>query len=312
MELKDDGEKKPASKADDPKYARPAQSRLYQPDVAMEFFKSAGKVEKFAADKPIFVENEAASGTFSGGHRMYFLLDGEVLLSVKKKPIGLVQKGEVFGEMASITQLPRTATALAKKPCSVISLNEKQFLGGLAKKPEFGLMLMAILIHRLREATAKVTAAAPPPAPPAKPVEQPAPPTPADADWGKAAVFERKLLADLEREFEDKPAQSHPLNKVIVKEGDRGMFMYVVHEGIIEVVVGDKIVEKVGPGGVFGEMALVDQSTRAATAKAETDCILLAINRTDFLALVKSKPAFTVSLLKGLSERLRYMTSKLK
>jgi CRP-like cAMP-binding protein len=56
-------------------------------------------------------------------------------------------------------------------------------------------------------------------------------------------------------------------------------------------------------------MALVDQSPRAATATAETDCDLLSVNRTDFLALVKTNPAFAVALLKGLADRLRYMTS---
>jgi CRP-like cAMP-binding protein len=59
-------------------------------------------------------------------------------------------------------------------------------------------------------------------------------------------------------------------------------------------------------------MALVDQSPRAATATAETDCTLLAINRTDFIELVKTKPAFATSLLKALSDRLRFMTSKYK
>ena len=50
------------------------------------------------------------------------------------------------------------------------------------------------------------------------------------------------------------------------------------------------VVERVGPGGVFGEMALVDQSPRSANAAAETDCTLLAINRNVFLNLVKADP----------------------
>jgi CRP/FNR family cyclic AMP-dependent transcriptional regulator len=65
----------------------------------------------------------------------------------------------------------------------------------------------------------------------------------------------------------------------------------------------------IGPGGVFGEMALVDQSPRAASAVAQADSELLSINRKDFLALVKGNPAFAVSLLKGLADRLRFMTS---
>jgi CRP-like cAMP-binding protein len=57
-------------------------------------------------------------------------------------------------------------------------------------------------------------------------------------------------------------------------------------------------------------MALVDQSPRAATATAETDCDLISINRADFLTMVKSNPVFAVSLLKAAVDRLRDMTSR--
>lgn len=293
MEL--EGEKDDLKQVAQP--ARPAQSKLYQPAVALAFFKSAGKAGVFRPGKPIFVEGQGAASVFSEGPRMYLLLDGEVTLSVRKKVIGTVGKGEVFGELASISQLPRTATAVAKTACKVFSLNEKQFQDGLEKSPEFALMLMAMIISRLRETLVKVASSG----------------GLSDQDqWNEAAVFDRKLLADLEREFEDKPAAAHPLNKVVMKEGDKGMFMYVVREGVVAISIGEKVVEKIGPGGVFGEMALVDQSPRVATATAETDCTLLAINRNDFMDLVKTKPAFATSLLKALSERLRFMTSKLK
>ena len=75
-----------------------------------------------------------------------------------------------------------------------------------------------------------------------------------------------------------------------------------------EATIKSKVVERVGPGGVFGEMALVDQSPRAASAITDGNCSLLAINRNDLLALVKAKPAFAVSLLKAVAERLRRMT----
>lgn len=277
-----------------PRFATPAHSRLYQPAVALEFFMSVGKAESFAPGKSVFVENEGAASVFSEGPRMYLLLDGEVTLSVGSKAIGTVAKGEVFGEMASISQLPRSATAVAKTACSVISLNEKQFQAALEKSPEFALMLMNIIISRLRETISNLTSGG-------RLSEQ--------ERWNKAAVFDRKLLADLEREFEDKPPAMHPLNKVIMKEGDRGIFMYVVREGVVVITIMEKVVERVGPGGVFGEMALVDQSHRVATAMAETDCMLLAINRVDFMNLVKTRPAFGLSLLKALSERLRFMTS---
>jgi len=282
-----------------PKGARPgvapAKNSLYQPAVALEFFKAFGQAESIAQGKVIFLENEEAANLFSAGSKMYLLLEGEVALSINQKDISSVGKGEIFGEMASISHLPRSATAVAKTACNVIALDEKQFLSAMEKSPEFALMLMSIIIGRLRETVSNLTSGG----------------KLSDQDrWNRAAVFDRKLMTDLETQFEDKPPSLHPLNKVIVKEGDKGVFMYVVLQGVVAISISEKIVEKIGPGGVFGEMALVDQSARVATAVAEDDCTLLSINRNDFMSLVKTKPAFALSLLKALSERLRFMTSK--
>jgi CRP-like cAMP-binding protein len=282
-----------------PKGDKPAPSRssLYQPAVSLQFFKAYGKPEDFAAGKTIFAENEGAANIFSSGSRMYLLVDGEVSLTVANKGIGSVAKGEIFGEMASISHLPRSATATAKTACKVYALDEKQFLGAIEKSPEFALMLMSIMISRLRETVANLSNGG----------------RLSEKDkWNRAAVFDKKLMAELERQFEDKPASLHPLNKVILKEGDKGVFMYVVLEGVVAISINEKVVEKIGPGGVFGEMALVDQSERVATATAESDCTTLSINRNDFMSLVKTKPAFALSLLKALAERLRFMTAKYK
>ena len=282
-----------------PRGAAPAapqgRPQLYQPAVALQFFKTYGKAEDIAAGKAIFVENEDAGGIFSGGRKMYLLIDGEVILSVGKNNIGSVANGEIFGEMASITHLPRSATATAKTPCKVYALDEKQFVGAIEKSPEFALMLMSIMISRLRETVSNLTSGG----------------RLSEGDkWNRAAVFDKKLMSEIEQQFEDKPASLHPLNKVIVKEGDKGVFMYIVVEGVVAISIADKVIEKIGPGGVFGEMALVDQAERVATAVAETDCTMLSINRNDFMSLVKTKPAFALQLLKALSERLRFMTAK--
>ena len=278
-----------------PKSPKPVRNRLYQPEVALGFFKTYGKPESIAAGKVIFAENEGAANVFAAGSKMYLLVDGDVDLSINKKVIGAVGKGEVFGEMASITHLPRSATATARTACTVMAMDEKQFQNAIAKAPEFALMLMNIIISRLRETVSVLTAGG-------KLTEK--------SQWNRAAIFDRKLLADLQREMEDKPPALHHLNKVIMKEGDKGVFMYVVLEGVVAVTIQERPVEKIGPGGIVGEMALVDQSPRIATATAETDCTLLAINRNDFMDLVRGKPAFAMGLLKSLSERLRFMNSK--
>jgi CRP-like cAMP-binding protein len=98
-----------------------------------------------------------------------------------------------------------------------------------------------------------------------------------------------------------------PAGKVIMSAGAVGAFMYVVLEGRVAILVDGNVVERVGPGGIFGEMALVDRSARAASAAAETSCKLLAINRTDFINLVKAKPAFGALLLKSIAVRMQQL-----
>ena len=270
---------------------------IYDPEVALKFFQSSGTEESVAPGKAFFAENDRTGGFFSKGAKMYLLTDGEVDLTAKKKNIGTLGKGQIFGEMASISQSPRSATATAKTRCSVISLDEKQFQKAIGQAPEFALMLMSIVINRIRQLVAILSGNT----------------VLSDEDsLGKRSVFDRKLLADLQREFDGNPPVHAPKNKVIMKEGESGAFMYVVLEGRVAIAIRDHLVEKVGRGGVIGEMALVDQSPRIATATAETDTSMLAINRRDFLTFVKTKPDFSVSLLKSLADRLRFMNGQMK
>jgi CRP-like cAMP-binding protein len=128
----------------------------------------------------------------------------------------------------------------------------------------------------------------------------------------KRSVFDRKLLASMVEEYEGHTPMHAPMHKVIITEGEVGAFMYLVLDGRVRVSIKDRHVETVGPGGVVGEMALVDQAPRIGTAVAETDCTLLAISRKDFLVFAKTKPNFSLALLKALAERLRYMNSQFK
>lgn len=265
--------------------SRPSKSVIYDPSVARMCFESVGKQELIPQGGNFFTENQVSD-------RMYYLVEGEVSLVRGKKVLDVVKAGEIFGEMATISQLPRSATAAARSACRALSLDTKQFLNAIQRTaPEFALMLMNILINRLRLTTTLTAGKAP-------------------QDVGeRERVFDAKILSALMAAMNHRaPAHMH-VNQVIMKQGEGGVFMYVVVEGRVAISIKSRIVERIGPGGIFGEMALVDQSPRAATATAETDGSLLSINRNDFLALVKSHPDFAVSLLKSAADRLRYMTS---
>jgi len=266
-----------------------AQSSLYQPAVALEFFRSVGTMEEKPAGKPFFSESEKAGGLFSKNARMYLLLEGEIGLMIHNKFFGVVKPGDVFGELAVIAGLPRSATAMAKINCRVLSLDEKQFHTALEKKPEFALMLMSIMVQRLRQSIAKLG--------PALSI--------AGAAAERSDILDRKALASLQHELgTPEPVVFEP-GKVVMNAGAVGALMYVVLEGRVAISVGNRVIEHVGSGGMFGELALVDRAARAATATAESDCKLLAINRSDFLHLVESKPVFGASLLKSIALRMQ-------
>ena len=281
------------SELDFTKPAEPAQTSIYDPAMAMEFFSSAGKTETVAQGATLFAENEKASRLLLRRDKMYLLLDGEVSLVAKNKVIGKIGKGEIFGEMASISDSPRSATAVANLPCRLIGLDDGQFQGALRKKPEFALMLMSVMIRRIRDALARRN--------------------PGGAVSGgkmkETTVFDKSALAILARALAQTTVR-YERNKVIVKEGQAGMLMYVVLEGRLAVSIRDKLVEKIGPGGVFGEMALVDRSPRLATVVSETDCGLLAIGRNTLLDLIRASPDFAVSLLGAVSDRARFIAAR--
>ena len=124
-------------------------------------------------------------------------------------------------------------------------------------------------------------------------------------------MFDPKQLASMAEGMSKDPTTFFRNGATIISEGQKGVRMYVVMEGRVGISIGGRVVERLGPGGVFGEAALVDGATRLANAVAETDCELLPITRNAFEALVKLSPDFADSMLSSLSERLRFLTSRL-
>ena len=269
---------------------------LYDAAAAFDFFKSAGKEEKVAAGKIIFAEDQKGSRFLLQRDKMYFLLDGEVEFSAKNKHIGTARKGEIFGELGSITQSARSATATSKTPCSFITLDDKQLQEALRNSPEFALTLMGVMTLRLRKTIARLKETGT---------------LSADEAWKESAVFDKKLLAELSEELGHNSRMRFSEEKIIVQEGQAGVLMYVVLEGRVAVTIQGSVVEKIGAGGMFGEMALIGRTERLANVIAETDCSLLAINRNVFIDLMKDNPKFGVTLLNAVGERARYMALRL-
>ena len=107
---------------------------------------------------------------------------------------------------------------------------------------------------------------------------------------------------------------------ILFRMGDAGDEMFVVRSGtvVISRPVSDRVegvLARMTPGHFFGEMALFDDQRRSATVQAETDVVLLVLDRKRLTRLIESNPhaaaAFFHALVKVFSQRLRESGDKL-
>ena len=97
----------------------------------------------------------------------------------------------------------------------------------------------------------------------------------------------------------------------IFNEGDKANVMFAVQKGTVDIVLRGRVLETVGPGGLFGEMALIENSPRVASAVATSETRVVPITRDRFLFLVQQTPFFALQLMTVMSERLRRMDERL-
>lgn len=106
-------------------------------------------------------------------------------------------------------------------------------------------------------------------------------------------------------------ATKHPAGHVFFSAGDPGDVMYIVLSGEVEVIIKGKTVQTVGPGGIFGEMALIDRRPRSASAKAKTNVETATIDQGQFLYLLRTHPSFSIEVMDVMAERLRVLNDAL-
>ncbi len=97
----------------------------------------------------------------------------------------------------------------------------------------------------------------------------------------------------------------------IFLEEDVGRAMYIVRSGRVDIITYGTVLENVGPNGIFGEMALIDDGPRSAAAIASTDTEVAALDKGQFLELIRRHPEFALAVMKLLAVRLRRMNRSL-
>jgi CRP-like cAMP-binding protein len=100
-------------------------------------------------------------------------------------------------------------------------------------------------------------------------------------------------------------AQSFKAGSVIFREGDEARDLFVIKSGQVRIQIGNRTVTELAADSIFGEMALIDNEPRSATAVAVTDVELVAVSEKQFLFLVSQTPYFALKVMRVLAQRLR-------
>ncbi|HJR02640.1 MAG TPA: cyclic nucleotide-binding domain-containing protein [Methylomirabilota bacterium] len=120
------------------------------------------------------------------------------------------------------------------------------------------------------------------------------------------AGLPRRLLARLATRFFEKVY--HP-GEVVFEEGDPGRALFVVVDGAVEITrataQGAYVLNMLGPGDAFGELALIDDFPRSATARIVTvPGRLLILYKSDFDTLMDGNPRIALVVMRNLSRML--------
>lgn len=99
--------------------------------------------------------------------------------------------------------------------------------------------------------------------------------------------------------------QRFPAGKDLFQQGDPGLGLYVIVEGIAEAKINGEVIRQMGEGTFFGEIALLDGEPRSATVTAVTDLSTILVPAWSFNAALKSEPSLAVTMLREVSRRLR-------
>jgi CRP/FNR family cyclic AMP-dependent transcriptional regulator len=101
---------------------------------------------------------------------------------------------------------------------------------------------------------------------------------------------------------------NYPAGSIVFKKDDPGSCLYIVQSGVIEMVIGDTVVEICGPNEAIGFMSMVDGAARSSTARVKETCELSLIDQRKFRFMVDEVPNFALYIMGAMGRRIRGMS----
>ncbi len=223
------------------------------------------------------------------GREMYLITNGEVeiLAGDDSRVVAELTLGSFFGEIALLKNSKRTASARTKTACDMCILFKKDFQSLLQRFPD----MRDKIWEAASEKVLKLE----------------------EAIFNRGVVSKVPLFAGTPEGFIRALVDGmHPrmfaADEVIIRQGDVGEEMFILNEGVCDVVVdsgsGPKAVAQIAAGNVFGETALVKNEARSASIIARTSVVACRLGKQDFDNILTSWPAirkkFTELVLKNM------------
>ena len=173
------------------------------------------------------------------GNYWYIVHSGELDKYFNKELIGTIKKGESFGERALMDGIPRNNTVIAKTECQLWAL----------KRQVFRKILDFIFTSNYEENMKFLEG-----------VNMPLEST-------DKTIMANNLIQEI-----------HKKGQYICKEGEFGSCMYIIKDGEVECLKGDKVIRILKKGENFGQKALLEGDKRSLDVRAKTDCIVYSIS----------------------------------
>lgn len=291
------------------------------------------KLEKFNKGSMIYVEGSKNVDNF------YIIKSGKVKITrnieiTDDQSQIYLKEGDYFGVVSCMSKRPRLESVTALSDVLLISVRYEQFEELIRRNNTVALKILKLYSQRLRtfdDAIARITLKKPVTSDPealfniglyyynqgelkqaryafTKFTKY----CPKSVNIEKAYQYLNELnekLKDLKEYIQETPLLRHYFDKsILFCEHEPGEDVFIIQEGKIKItkIVGDQevLLAVLNPGDILGEMALIENRPRSATAIAFGDTKTLVINKQNFMIMVQNKPQIVMKIIYLLSERI--------
>lgn len=124
---------------------------------------------------------------------------------------------------------------------------------------------------------------------------------------GRVPLFAGLSQRDLKRIAARAEEAWYPPGRLVIEEGAPALAFFVILDGQAKVVrgTGKRVLRRLEPGDYFGEMSLVDGSTRSATVIAVTSLDTIRLKRSAFRDVLRREPEVALRIMEGMAGRVR-------